>query len=150
MFAVPIPRAFGFSVENCPCGGRRKLIAVIRNPAQGEKILRHVGEWREAGDRDDDGAIAIRGPPGTFDDDVDAPPSDTFDCGDDPGELDWAAQRRAGRRARSQLALGGGCARGWRREGVRWRRVGGVCLRRADSRIDADVQPAQHGNRVVA
>jgi len=26
------------------------MIAVIRNPAQVEKILRHIGEWREAAD----------------------------------------------------------------------------------------------------
>ncbi|MBM4346123.1 MAG: hypothetical protein FJ100_22345, partial [Deltaproteobacteria bacterium] len=58
---LPLRRAFGFSVEQCPCGGRRKMIAVIRNPVQVEKILRHIGEWREAGDRDDDSTIAIRG-----------------------------------------------------------------------------------------
>ncbi|MBM4345963.1 MAG: hypothetical protein FJ100_21525 [Deltaproteobacteria bacterium] len=67
------------------------MIAVIRNPAQVEKILRHVGEWREAGDRDDDSTIAIRGPPGTFDEDVDEAPADKFDGVDDPVELDWAA-----------------------------------------------------------
>ncbi|MBM4346144.1 MAG: hypothetical protein FJ100_22450 [Deltaproteobacteria bacterium] len=46
---------------------------------------------RVAGDRDDDSAIAIRGPLGTFNDDVDATPSDRFDGLDDPVELDWAA-----------------------------------------------------------
>ncbi|MBM4345179.1 MAG: hypothetical protein FJ100_17550 [Deltaproteobacteria bacterium] len=91
LWAEALRRAFGFSVEQCPCGGRRKLIAVIRNPAQVEKILRHIGEWREAGHRDNDSAIAIRGPPGTFNEDVDETPADKFDGVDDPVELEWAA-----------------------------------------------------------
>ncbi|MBM4345985.1 MAG: hypothetical protein FJ100_21640 [Deltaproteobacteria bacterium] len=91
LWAEALQRAFGFSVEKRPCGGRRKLIAVIRTPSQVEKILRHVGEWREAGDRDDDCAIGIPGPPGTFDDDVDETPGDKFDGVDDPVELEWAA-----------------------------------------------------------
>jgi len=92
LWAEALQRAFGWDLLTCVhCGGRRKMIAVIRNPAQVEKILRHIGEWREAGDRDDDSAIAIRGPPGTFDEDVDETPADKFDGVDDPVELDWAA-----------------------------------------------------------
>ncbi len=90
-WAECLQRAWGFDVLQCPCGGRRKLIAVIRNPTQVEKILRHVGQWREAGDREDDDVIAIRGPPGTFDDEVDEAPDEKFDGVDDPVELDWAA-----------------------------------------------------------
>ena len=67
------------------------MIAAIRSPAQVEKILRHVGQWREAGDRDGDDVIAIRGPPGTFDDEVDEAPGDKFDGVDDPVQMDWAA-----------------------------------------------------------
>ena len=75
----------------CPhCGGSRKMIAAIRSPPQVEKILRHIGQWREAGERDDDDVIAIRGPPGSFDE-VDETPSDKFDGVDDPVEQDWAA-----------------------------------------------------------
>ncbi len=91
-WAEGLKRAFGWDLLKCPgCGGRRKMIAAIRNPAQVEKILRHVGQWREAGDRDGDDVIAIRGPPGTFDDEVDEAPGDKFDGVDDPVELDWAA-----------------------------------------------------------
>ncbi len=50
----------------------------------------HAGQWREAGERDADDVIAIRGPPGSFDE-VDEAPGDKFDGVDDPVEQDWAA-----------------------------------------------------------
>ncbi len=92
-WAEGLKRASGWDPRRCPnCGGRRKMIAAIRNPAQVEKILRHVGQWPEAGDRDGDDVIAIRWPPGIFDDEeVDEAPGDKFDGVDDPVELDWAA-----------------------------------------------------------
>ncbi len=91
-WAQALQRAFGWDLLKCPhCGGRRKMIAAIRSPSQVEKILRHVGQWREAGDRDGDDVIAIRGPPGTFDDEVDEAPGEKFDGVDDPVQMDWAA-----------------------------------------------------------
>jgi hypothetical protein len=34
---------FDIDVEQCPCGGKLKLIAVIEEPAVIEKILKHIG-----------------------------------------------------------------------------------------------------------
>ncbi|MBM4345813.1 MAG: hypothetical protein FJ100_20775 [Deltaproteobacteria bacterium] len=48
-------------------------------------------DWVGSSHRYGVGAVAFRGPPGTFDDDVDATPSDNFDGVDDPVGLDWAA-----------------------------------------------------------
>jgi len=72
-----------------------------------ERIPRHIGEWREASDRDDDGAAAARGPPAALDDDAIETRSGKFDGVDDPVEPGRAAWRRAGRRARSRLEPGG-------------------------------------------
>lgn len=67
------------------------MIAAIRSPSQVDEILRHVGQWREASDREGDDMIAIRGPSGTFDDEVGEVPGEQFDRVDLPVEVDWAA-----------------------------------------------------------
>ena len=36
-------RVFDIDIEQCPCGGKLKLIAVIEEPAVIEKILKHIG-----------------------------------------------------------------------------------------------------------
>lgn len=74
------------------------MIAAIRSPPQVEKILRHVGEWREAGDREGEDVIAIRGPPGTFDDNADETPGDKFDSATRSGH-----RRRCSRHGSSWL-----------------------------------------------
>jgi hypothetical protein len=45
-------------VLQCPCGGRRRLLAAVVAPSQVEKILRHVRLWTTHDD-----VIAIRGTP---------------------------------------------------------------------------------------
>ena len=91
LWAEALRRAFGWDLLKCPhCGGRRKMLAAIRNLVQVEKILRHIGQWREPGDNGNDDVVAIRGPPGSFDD-VDETPGDALDGVDDPVEQDWAA-----------------------------------------------------------
>jgi hypothetical protein len=90
LWAEALKRAWGFDILQCPCGGRRRLLAAIRNPTQIEKILRHIGQWREGSAQGDDDVVAIRGPPGSFDE-VDETPGDEFDGVDAPVDQDWAA-----------------------------------------------------------
>ena len=41
-----LQRVWDQDVLQCPrCGGRMRLVALIRNPAVSEKILRHLGRW---------------------------------------------------------------------------------------------------------
>jgi hypothetical protein len=37
---------FGCDVWQCPCGGRRRVVAVITNPATAEELLRRLGLWK--------------------------------------------------------------------------------------------------------
>jgi hypothetical protein len=85
-----LQRAFGFDALKCDCGGRRKLIAVIMQAGQVERILRHIGLWQATAAASDD-IVAIRGPPQSFDDAVDDAPGEQFDGVDDHAEVDWAA-----------------------------------------------------------
>ena len=36
-------RVFDIDIEQCACGGKLKLVAVIEEPAAIEKILKHIG-----------------------------------------------------------------------------------------------------------
>ena len=38
-----LKRVFDIDIEQCACGGKLKLIAVIEEPAVIEKILKHLG-----------------------------------------------------------------------------------------------------------
>ena len=38
-----LKRVFDIDIEQCACGGKLKLIAVIEEPAVIEKILKHIG-----------------------------------------------------------------------------------------------------------
>ena len=89
-WADALKRAFFFDILACPCGGRRQVIAAIRQPAAVEKILKHVKLWREDSDKDDSEIIAIRGPPEALMP-QDEPPDDRWDGWDEPQELDWVA-----------------------------------------------------------
>jgi hypothetical protein len=76
-------RAFGSDLLECPCGGRKRVIAVIQTGPVADRILRHLGLAGEPGD-----VTQIRGPPEAFeplddgwgsaanDDEPDAPPVD--------------------------------------------------------------------------
>lgn len=89
-WAECLRRAFHFDVLQCPCGGRRKVLAAVTDGAQVERILRHVGLWRDGGDVDAE-IVAIRGPPDIDLWPVDEAPSAAFDGWDEPGALDDAA-----------------------------------------------------------
>lgn len=82
-WAVALRRPFHFSVLACPCGGKRKLISAIMDDTQVEKILRHVGLWRDDGSGDCD-VVEIRGPPGAELYPADDEPAPQFDCVDAP------------------------------------------------------------------
>ncbi|MBM4345561.1 MAG: IS21 family transposase [Deltaproteobacteria bacterium] len=82
LFAVPIPRATGWSR---PASGPTLFAVPIPSlPPLYPSIPPSPVATPPS-------TQAIRGPPGTFDDDVDATPADKFDGVDDPVELDWAA-----------------------------------------------------------
>jgi hypothetical protein len=38
-----LKRVFDIDIEQCACGGKLKLIAIIEGPAVIEKILKHIG-----------------------------------------------------------------------------------------------------------
>ena len=58
LYQKAMRRAFGLEILKCPCGGRRVVLAAVKDAVQLERILRHVGLWPEQGDVE-----AIRGPP---------------------------------------------------------------------------------------
>ena len=79
-----LKRAFFFDILQCPCGGRREVIAAIIDTAVAEKILRHVGLWRSP---QLDEVTEIRGPPEEL--------GPVFDQQDEdrepPPPVEWAA-----------------------------------------------------------
>lgn len=86
-WAEALKRAFGFEIMECPCGGRRQLLAAVQSSVQIEKILRHVGLWQQQHD-----VIAIRGPPGEDLYPADELPGPEFDAVDEmPADEDLAA-----------------------------------------------------------
>jgi hypothetical protein len=100
-WADALRRAVHFDVLKCPCGGKRKLISAIMDDTQVEKILRHVGLWRDDGSDDCD-VVEIRGPPGGELYPAEDELAPQFDCVDEPPldedwqpaddiDLDWAA-----------------------------------------------------------
>lgn len=38
---------FGCDVWQCPCGGRRRVVAVVTNAATAEALLRNLGLWQK-------------------------------------------------------------------------------------------------------
>jgi hypothetical protein len=87
-YAQALKRAFSIDILNCPCGGKRVVLAAVQNPASLARILRHVGLWPESDFGE--GIDAIRGPP----DDiwpVDLDPSADMAAGAEDPPLDWAA-----------------------------------------------------------
>ena len=38
-------RTWGTDVLQCPCGGRRKVLAVVANRRTAEEMLRNMGRW---------------------------------------------------------------------------------------------------------
>ena len=38
---------FGSDVRQCPCGGRRAVVAVVTRPSTAEAMLRKLGLWRK-------------------------------------------------------------------------------------------------------
>ena len=66
-----LKRAFFLDLLACPCGGRRRIIAAILDGKETERILKHVNLWRPPGAAVDAETIAIRGPPGSFEPEID-------------------------------------------------------------------------------
>jgi hypothetical protein len=83
-WAVALRRAFQFDALQCPCGGRRRLIAAVQDKAEVERFLKHLQLWRVPED-----IVAIRGPPDELFP-VEPAPEDDGD-GWDRVEGDWAA-----------------------------------------------------------
>jgi hypothetical protein len=79
-----LKRAFFCSILDCPCGGRREVVAAIIEPAVAEKILRHVGLWRSP---ELDEVTEIRGPPEDLGPVLDQQDEDW----DPPPPVEWAA-----------------------------------------------------------
>ena len=78
-------RAFLWDVLNCPCGGRRSVIAAIQDRAEITRFLRHLQLWRDADD-----IQAVHGPPDLLEP-ADEPGGDQWDGVDDLQPLDWVA-----------------------------------------------------------
>lgn len=57
-WAACLRRAFLFDVLECPCGGRRKLVAAVQDKGEIERFLGHLALWKLPAD-----VVAIRGPP---------------------------------------------------------------------------------------
>ena len=43
LWAELVQRAFLTEIMRCPCGGRRRVLAMIFNPKSIERVLRHLG-----------------------------------------------------------------------------------------------------------
>ena len=43
-WATLLRHSFGLDVLQCPCGGRRRVLAVVASPAVAEKVLRDIGK----------------------------------------------------------------------------------------------------------
>ena len=87
-YSVALKRAFGIDILQCPCGGRRVVLAAVQNPLALERILRHVGLWPDS--EFGMGIDAIRGPP----EDIwpaELDPSADMAAVDDELPADWAA-----------------------------------------------------------
>ncbi len=78
-------RAFLWDVLDCPCGGRRTVIAAVQDKREIERFLNHLQLWPDPGD-----ITEIRGPPALLDPPDDAA-TDEWDAFDDPQPLDWVA-----------------------------------------------------------
>lgn len=90
---MPIPldevqyeqRSFLWDVLACKCGGRRKVIAAVRDQKQIERFLRHLQLWPESGD-----IVAICGPPELFAV-LEVESHDPWEEIEAPQPLDWVA-----------------------------------------------------------
>lgn len=40
-------RSFGCDVWQCPCGGRRRVVAVVTSARAAEEVLRNMGLWKD-------------------------------------------------------------------------------------------------------
>ena len=74
-----------WDVLECPCGGRRTVIAAVQDRAEIERFLRHLQLWPDSED-----ITAIRGPPALLDP-PDDEATDAWAAYDDPQPLDWVA-----------------------------------------------------------
>jgi hypothetical protein len=83
-WAVGLRRAFRFDALQCPCGGRRRLIAAVQDKAEVERFLKHLELWKLPED-----VVAIRGPPAELFPVEPAPQDDGDGWG--PGPDEWAA-----------------------------------------------------------
>jgi hypothetical protein len=79
-----LKRAFLYEVLDCPCGGRRRMVAAVQDKGEIERFLRHVKLWPETLD-----IVTIRGPPDLFESADDA--AAAWDQHDEPPPEDWAA-----------------------------------------------------------
>jgi len=80
-----LKRAFLYEVLDCPCGGRRRMVAAVQDKGEIERFLRHVKLWPETTD-----IVAIRGPPELFDV-AEVDELEPWDQHDEPPAEDWAA-----------------------------------------------------------
>jgi hypothetical protein len=78
-------RAFLWDVLACKCGGRRKVIAAVRDRKQIERFLQHLELWPDSAD-----VVAICGPPEVFAA-LDVESVDSWDDVEAPQPLDWVA-----------------------------------------------------------
>ena len=84
-WALGLKCAFARDLLECPCGGRRVVLAAVQDKSSLERILRHIELWRDPED-----IVAIRGPPeDLWPADLDF--YDGFDAVDEVGDMDQAA-----------------------------------------------------------
>lgn len=90
-WAAAFKRAHKIDVLSCPCGGKRRVIAAVRNPKEVERFLRHLHLWPGSGDIN-----CVRGPPELFDFDEQQRQSDWDDVYEMEAQMkadeqNWAA-----------------------------------------------------------
>jgi hypothetical protein len=81
--AACLKRSFLYAILDCPCGGRRRMVAAVQHKGEIERFLRHVRLWPETLD-----IMAIRGPPEVFESSQDEP--EPWDQHDETPAEDWA------------------------------------------------------------
>lgn len=94
LWHLALKRAFGYDLLNCPCGGKRIVLAAVQKKTEVERFLRHLHLWPGAGD-----VVSVTGPPELFDlEEIEAELEresawdDYYDLkAQEAAEADWAA-----------------------------------------------------------
>jgi len=61
-WADAMRRGHKFEMLNCPCGGKRRVIAAVQHELEIERFLRHLHLWPDEGE-----ILSVRGPPELWD-----------------------------------------------------------------------------------